>query len=214
MTLIERTVTAFLDELSAKSPAPGGGSVAALSLALGAALARMVGELSMGKKRFLELAPSVQLAFLTAHERMGQTMEKAKVWVEEDKRAFDLVMAAYQLPKGNEQEALKRKQAVREATLQAILVPRMVLSGALSALSDMTAIVPAANSNTLSDQAVAVRMMQEAGRGAIYNMLANKSALDDEALMLALSEETTRFSMQLDQAVEELMPRLEAKLNK
>lgn len=214
MTLTERTVSSFLDELASKSPAPGGGSVAALALSLGAALARMVGELSMGKKRFLELAPSVQLAFLAAHERMGQTVEKAKVWIEEDKRAFDLVMAAYLLPKTNETEHALRKQAIREATLKAIDIPRQVAEAAIKALGDMASIVPGANVNTSSDQAVALRMLTEAARGAIYNMLANKGALDDEAMAAKLLEETAAKTVEFETAGGELIARLEARLRK
>jgi formiminotetrahydrofolate cyclodeaminase len=214
MLLTERTVSSFLDELASKSPAPGGGSVAALSLALGAALARMVGELSMGKKRFLELAPSVQLGFLSAHEHMGQTLEKAKVWIDEDTRAFDFVMSAYQLPKTNETENAFRKQAIREATLVAIAVPRQVAQASIQALGDMAAIVPGANANTVSDQAVAVRMMTEAARGAIYNMLANKSALDDETMASALLEETKTLTATFESAGEALLERLENRLRK
>lgn len=214
MTLCERSVTSFLDELASKSPAPGGGSVAALSLSLGAALARMVGELSMGKKRFMELAPSVQLGFLTAYERMSQTMEKAKTWVEEDKLAFDQVMAAFALSKASESEVAARKLAILEATRKAIFVPRQVANASLSALSDMISIVQGANPNTLSDQAVAVRMMQTAAFGAIYNMLANKASLSDDAEAKSLLEETANLEAQLHERVRDLLATLEAKLKK
>lgn len=214
MTLCERSVTSFLDELASKSPAPGGGSVAALSLSLGAALARMVGELSMGKKRLLELAPSVQLGFMTAHERMSQTLEKAKTWVEEDKLAFDQVMAAFLLPKASESDIATRKKAILEATRSAIFVPRQVANAALSALLDMASIVQGANPNTLSDQAVAVRMMQTAAFGAIYNMLANKASLSDDAEAKSLLEETANLEAQLHERVRDLLATLEAKLKK
>jgi formiminotetrahydrofolate cyclodeaminase len=214
MTLCERSVTSFLDELASKSPAPGGGSVAALSLSLGAALARMVGELSMGKKRFLELAPSVQLAFMAAHERMSQTLEKAKTWIEDDKLAFDQVMAAFALPKTTETDIASRKLAIRDATHKAIFVPRQVANACLAALLDMASIIQGANSNTLSDQAVAVRMMQTSAQSAIDNMLANKASLGDEAEAQLLLQETHHLKELLEERSLDLLSRLEAKLKK
>jgi glutamate formiminotransferase / formiminotetrahydrofolate cyclodeaminase len=163
----------FVDELSTDSPAPGGGSVAALCAAQSAALVAMVANLTVGKKgheaveaRVKEMAESGQDlkdAFLDAIDR--------------DTDAFTLVMNGFGLPRKTDQEKQVRDLAIAAATRGATLVPLGVLERipALLALADEIATI--GNQNSLSDAGVAVLTGLAAAEGAYYNVMINLSAL-------------------------------------
>ena len=122
--LTQRTVAQFLDELSSNSPAPGGGSVAALAGAAGAALTSMVCNLTIGKKKYAEVQEEMA-ATLRQSEELRSALTQL---IDKDTEAFNKVMAAFGLPKGNEQEQAARSAAIQDATKAATLVPLGVMS--------------------------------------------------------------------------------------
>jgi glutamate formiminotransferase/formiminotetrahydrofolate cyclodeaminase len=167
------TNRAFVDELSTDSPAPGGGSVAALSAAQGAALAAMVANLTVGKKRYEDV-----------WERMKDLAEESQALkdfflgaIDDDTAAFNAVMAAFGLPKGTPAEAAARDAAVAAATLQATLVPLSVLEKVPAALLLAAEVAEHGNANSLSDAGVAALTLMAGAEGAYYNVLINLAAL-------------------------------------
>jgi formiminotetrahydrofolate cyclodeaminase len=93
--LTEQTISQFLNELASSSPAPGGGSVAALAGAAGAALASMVCNLTLGKKKYAEVQAEVS-AVLQETEKLRRELT---LLIDKDTEAFNTVMAAFSLPK-------------------------------------------------------------------------------------------------------------------
>ncbi|PKP72680.1 MAG: hypothetical protein CVT84_17490 [Alphaproteobacteria bacterium HGW-Alphaproteobacteria-6] len=100
-------VACFIENVAAKSPAPGGGSVAALSGALGAGLGAMVCRLTIGKKKYKDVEDELR----AAEEKLAPLVEKLRDLVDEDTFAFNRVMAAFDLPQGTDGEKAARQAA-------------------------------------------------------------------------------------------------------
>src|SRR5512138_1221638 len=105
------TLKSFLDELASASPAPGGGSVAALAGALGAALTSMVSNLTIGKKKYATVEGEMKDVLARAEGLREQFTEL----VEKDTAAFNKVMESFALPKESEAQRALRSAAIREA---------------------------------------------------------------------------------------------------
>ena len=172
--LVERTVAGFVDELSRDSAAPGGGSVAALCGALGAGLATMVANLTVGKPEY-EAVEGEMIAIAEKGQALKDLLVRA---VDDDTFAFNEVMAAFGMPKGAAREA-----AVAAANKKATLVPLSVLE-AIPAVVDLAEAAGArGNRNSLSDAGVAVLAARTAATGAYYNVLINAAQIGDAAFV-------------------------------
>lgn len=179
MKLIEHRLSDFVREVASPSPAPGGGSVAAAAAAMGAGLVRMMGHLTVGKKKFLALGPDVQDAFRTVTEKMDGIQACLLDLVDEDTLAFNRIMEAYALPKTTEEEIAVRTEAVRKATIGAIRVPLETASLALDVLVHLDIVLEHGNRNCLSDLAVGALMLYAGLEGALLNVETNLSSIDD-----------------------------------
>lgn len=178
MKLIDYTLHDFIQAVDAQTAIPGGGSVAALSGALGAGLVGMVGKLTVQKKKFLALDAEIQTLF----KKRLETIEKIKVelenCVDKDTEAYQLVMNAYQLPKNTPEEVALRNDAIIAGTKEAIKVPFEVARICLEALSYLETIALYGNNSAASDLGVAAMMLESALNGAILNVRTNLSGLD------------------------------------
>ncbi|MBI3586479.1 MAG: cyclodeaminase/cyclohydrolase family protein [Ignavibacteriales bacterium] len=177
--LITKPVNEFLDELASNSPAPGGGSVAALSGAIGAALISMVGRLTIGKKKYADVQATMEDVVKKSEELRG----KFSKLLDEDTAAFNEVMAALSLPKSSEEEQRKRSATIQEATKKATLVPLNVMQLCEQALHLAKTTAEKGNKNSVSDAGVAVLMLQSACAGAALNVRINLGSLEDQAFV-------------------------------
>ena len=164
-----RTLRGFVDELSTDSPAPGGGSVAALCGSLSAALSAMVANLTVGRKG--------QERVWDAMSELAARAQDHKDWflraVDRDTEAFNAVMAAMRLRAGTDEEKAEKDRALTEANRGAARVPLEVLerTGALVELAQ--AVAADGNPNSLSDAGVAGLTALACAEGARYNVLIN-----------------------------------------
>jgi len=180
MKLIEMEVKKFIDEVDSKSPAPGGGSVAALSSALGVSLIRMVGHLTVDKKKFLALPADVQFEFKDTYNSLIVVKNQLLSLIDEDTQAFNMIMNAFQMPKITEEEITTRNKKIQVATLGAIMVPVKVASISLSAMKTLEFILKYGNKQTISDLGVAALSLASGIEGACLNILINLPGLDDQ----------------------------------
>jgi glutamate formiminotransferase/formiminotetrahydrofolate cyclodeaminase len=197
----EAPLESFLELVAAPTPAPGGGSVSALAGALAAALAGMVCGLTLNKE-----------GKDTATEELQQSLQEADrlrrelaALVEEDARAYGLVMEAYNTPKGSPQEKKERSAAIQQALEQAARVPLRVMEGAVEALELLPALLESGLPSAVSDLAVASYMAQAAQRGAAANVRTNLSSLKDKTLVKELEGQL----LSLEARAEELTSALE-----
>lgn len=208
MSLVDLKITEFLDELASNSPAPGGGSVAALSGSNGASLVLMVGALTMKKKKFKELPMETQ----NEYKEILRAFEVAKFsftkLIDEDTNAFNEVMNAYKLPKETEEEIQQRNMSIELATIGCIKTPMQVASLATSCLGDMEFIIKYSNRNTTSDQGVAVLAFYSAIMGAIMNVKINLPGLSQKDLIKqykdVIMDISRKVNNQKDKLLEEI----------
>lgn len=169
------TVKAFLNELSSESPAPGGGSVAALCGALSASLSSMVANLSFDKKGLEAIKPAMEETAIAAQDLKKKLLHL----IDEDMQAFNSILEARRMPKANEQEKEKRDEAIMAANFRATISPLSVLKCTPQLLKLASLMVEKGNQNSLSDAGVAALTALAAAEGAYFNVLINLGCLGE-----------------------------------
>ena len=175
--LVDMSVAAFANETASESPAPGGGSISATMGALGISLATMVANLSAHKRGWDD-----RWEEFSNWAEKGMALQKELIrLVDEDTNAFNRIMAAFDLPKGSDQEKQTRKQAIQDATKFAIEIPFKVMETTFSTLEVIKAMAETGNPNSVSDAGVGALCARSAVMGAYLNVKINASGLDDRA---------------------------------
>jgi formiminotetrahydrofolate cyclodeaminase len=206
--LVDKTVSQFLDELASSSPAPGGGSVAALAGAVGAALASMVCNLTIGKKKYAEVQDEMK-AVLVQTELLREELTHH---IDKDTEAFNSLMAAYCLPKGTEQEQSARSAAIQAATKAATLIPLRVMRTCEKALLHARTVAQKGNKNSVSDAGVAALMLQAGCAGAALNVRINLGGLNDTTFVQKIAEESASLSQNVERLTREVLAEVEKSL--
>jgi glutamate formiminotransferase/formiminotetrahydrofolate cyclodeaminase len=183
--LINITLAAFAGETASESPAPGGGSVAAYTGALGVSLATMVANISSHKagwdNRWKEFSDWAE---------KGMALQKELLLlVDEDTVAFNQIMEAYGLPKETETEKAARKEVIQEATHGAIEIPFRVMKKSLESFEIIKAMVQEGNPNSVTDAGVGALCACTAVKGAFLNVKINASGLEDKEYVKKVLEE-------------------------
>lgn len=205
-TLVSMPVTRFVEVLASEAPAPGGGSVAALCGALGAALTAMVGALTHGKKGYEAHYAGMEEIGAAAHALRAEFLRD----VDRDTAVFNKVMVSFRLPKKSEAEKLQRQAAIEEATRGATLVPLEVLRRCLPAVRLALRAVEHGNKNSISDAGVAALAGQTAAEGAYFNVCINLASLSDAAFKASVRAEAEMLRNQVRQEVESAVRLVEA----
>lgn len=174
--LVSMSLTAFADETASESPAPGGGSIAAYVGSLGVSLATMVANLSSHKKgwddRWKEFSDWAQ--------RGQRIKDELLRLVDADTAAFNTIMMAFSLPKGNDAEKAARSKAIQEATRFAIEVPFKVMQLSYDSLEIIKAMAEHGNPNSVSDAGVGALCARSAVMGAFMNVRINAAGYTDK----------------------------------
>jgi glutamate formiminotransferase/formiminotetrahydrofolate cyclodeaminase len=175
--LADMSLSGFVDETSTSSPAPGGGSVAALCGALASALCCMVGQLTVSKKGYESVSENMKKLCEEAQEHKDYLLRA----VDDDTAAFNRIMAALRMPKKTTEQKAERKKAIEAATRQAIDVPLRVLRRVHQAMPLVEQTARQGNQNSLSDSGVAASCSRAAAEGAWYNVSINLAGIEDRA---------------------------------
>ncbi len=183
--LMDMTVKGFLEELASDSPAPGGGSGAALAGSLAAALVSMVARLTGAGAENAEMKQVLREA--TA------LLENLNNNVDQDTAAFNRVMQAYRMPKQTEPERQKRTAAIQEALKGAANHPMLVAGECLQVLRLCHKVVASGNPNALSDAGVASLMAYSGITGAMFNVAINLGGIKDPGFVMKAESERNRI---------------------
>ncbi len=173
--LVAQTVRRFVDEVSTESPAPGGGSVAALAGSLAAALAAMVANLTVGKKGYEPAWPGLG----EVAERAQSVKDRLLAAVDADTAAFNKVMEAMRMPKGTPAQQQERKGALEAASQGAATVPLDVARWCAEAAGLARDAAATGNRNSASDAGVAAVLARSGAEGAALNVLINLASIED-----------------------------------
>ncbi len=177
--LAKMTIVNFANETARDCPAPGGGSVAAYVGALGVSLGTMVANLSAHKPGWDD-----------RWEEFSNWAEKGQViksellkLVDEDTNAFNNILAAFGMPKSNEDEKKVRSEAIQAATKNAIEVPFKVMEVTLASMQVIKAMVETGNPNSITDAGVGALCARSAVMGAYMNVCINTKGIKDTSFV-------------------------------
>lgn len=202
----ERSVAEFVEALAAPAPTPGGGSAAALGGALGASLLAMVAAMPKHRAGSEEDVGSLRAAGAHCRDISARLLGL----VDEDSEAYDLVVAAYRLPKATDAEQAERRARIQTALTAAVEAPLAVMQGAADAVHAGVVIAAFGHPQTASDVGVALDLLTAALRGAKRNVEINLGSMTDEAyaasVRLQVSTSTDRCDAGLSEARARLTP--------
>ena len=178
MKLAELKTAEFVDLLASDATAPGGGSAAALEGALGAALTAMVCGLTVGKKKyaeFQELAEEAQKKATDLKARFVDVMDR-------DTEAFNVVSAAFGMPKETDEEKAARSAAIQKGLEGCTKTPFEMMELAVETLELTASVLGKSNDSAASDLGVSALSLRAAIQGAWLNVLINIGSLKDQEL--------------------------------
>ena len=193
MPLVDLNLKDFLARTASKSPVPGGGSIAALSAAIAAALSEMVAHLTIGKKGYETLEEEMHDIAKDA----SQYRERLIRAIDKDSDAYNEVLIAFKMPKGTDQEQIHRKRAIQEALKKAALVPLDVARDAFRVLELAGKVVKQGNENAITDAAVAVMMARTAALSALYNVKINLASIKDTNFVKDVGNDVNRMESEI-----------------
>ena len=194
--LMDMTLRDYSDVLASSEPAPGGGSTAALSGVLGAALTMMVVNLSVGKKNYESLNEKIKAKFMEEAENVKALQKELSGLVDEDTKAFNKFMEAVKLPKDTEEQNQLRAEKMQEASLYALQVPLKTAECCFRLLENQGNIARYGNRNAVSDVGVGALLALSGLEGAILNVNINLSGISDEAVRSEAYDKCRRLSVE------------------
>ncbi len=183
--LASSKISSFLSELSSSSPAPGGGSVAALSGALAAALDSMVCQLTLGKKKYEDVQDEIS----DMSHQIKKLQRRLTELIDEDTNAFNDVMAAFKMPKATEKEKKKRSEAIQKGYKKAAEIPLETAKTAKNVLHLSIDVAKKGNKNSITDAGVAALLGYTAVHAAALNVEINLGSIKDIDFVKQMNEE-------------------------
>jgi len=199
--LTNQKITDFLEKTAAGTAVPGGGSVSALSAALGAGLAEMVANLTIAKKGYEAVEGEMQ----EIAETLRNLRQKLVTEVDNDADAYQGVLAAFKLPKHTETEKEQRAAAIQAAMKNAARVPLGVAYDALLVMDLAEKAIRNGNRNAVSDGAVGTMMARTAVLGALFNVKINLAAVKDQVFVEEMTREVTQLESRVHEREKEIL---------
>ncbi len=207
-SLLKMNLRQFCNETLSDSPAPGGGSVAALMGALGASLGGMVANLSAGKRGWDD-----KLKYFSDRAVKAQQLKDELLFlVDEDTAAFNKVMAAFALPKESAEEKAARTAAIQSANKYAAEIPLRVMETAAKSYPLLAEMAENGNPASISDVGVGLLVVRACIGGAAMNVRINLAGLKDEKFKSTLLKKLQQIGVESDSRFKEINQIVEAKL--
>jgi len=189
VNLDQLSVLEFITELSSGNPTPGGGSVAALCGALGAALSTMVANLTVDREKYAQTRKSMEEVRMTA----ATLSTRFLALMQEDSDTYQKVMAAFELPRETDGQITSRQAAIEEAMKKAAAVPLETLRASEELIRIARDAVKGGNPNAITDAAAAVQLANTTAVVASYNVQINISRIKDQAFVAKCEKEVTEI---------------------
>ena len=181
----------FINDTASSAPVPGGGSVAALTGALASALSTMVANLTIGKKKYVE----VENQMIAIKEKLTPIHMTFLDLIDKDSASFDLVMRAMKLPKETEADKIIRTNTMQEALVKAAEAPYEIAVLAGSLFDDIAFLVSCGNANAQTDALVAAMLARTSILSALYNVKINLLSITDEHYVKEMTAKVSRLEL-------------------
>lgn len=194
MKLVEQRVIDFVAATASKEPTPGGGAIAALTAATGAALAEMVANLTFGKKGYEAVQPEMEELQAKAEAIRKRMIELSQA----DADVFNIFMNALGLPKNTDEEKAARTAAIQQAYKDAAMVPFEIgeLANQIFDLAELAS--RKGNQNLITDGIIAAINARAAVKSAFLNVRINLSGIKDESFVAELTSKMYAIEKDLD----------------
>lgn len=194
MKLVEQRVIDFVAATASKEPTPGGGAIAALTAATGAALAEMVANLTFGKKGYEEIQDEMEELQTKAKAIRNRMLELSQA----DADVFNIFMKALGLPKNTNEEKAIRTAAIQQAYKDAAMVPFEIgeLANQIFDLAELAS--RKGNQNLITDGIIAAINARAAVKSAFLNVRINLSGIKDESFVAELTSKMYAIEKDLD----------------
>lgn len=194
MKLVEQRVIDFVAATASKEPTPGGGAIAALTAATGAALAEMVANLTFGKKGYEVVQTEMEALQAKAEEIRNRMLELSQA----DADVFNIFMKALGLPKNTNEEKAIRTAAIQQAYKDAAMVPFEIgeLANQIFDLAELAS--RKGNQNLITDGIIAAINARAAVKSAFLNVRINLSGIKDESFVAELTSKMYAIEKDLD----------------
>jgi glutamate formiminotransferase / formiminotetrahydrofolate cyclodeaminase len=207
-SLVKMDLRQFCNETLSDSPAPGGGSVAALMGALGVSLGGMVANLSAGKRGWDD-----KLSYFSAWAVKAQQLKDELLFlVDEDTAAFNKVMDAFALPKESTEEKAARSTAIQLANKYAAEIPLRVMETAFSSYELLAEMAEKGNPASISDVGVGLLALRACIDGAAMNVRINLAGLKDENLKTSLQKKVRTITAESESEFKKISQIVESKM--
>lgn len=194
MKLVEQRVIDFVAATASKEPTPGGGAIAALTAATGAALAEMVANLTFGKKGYEAVQTEMEALQAKAEDIRNRMLELSQA----DADVFNIFMKALGLPKNTNEEKAIRTAAIQQAYKDAAMVPFEIgeLANQIFDLAELAS--RKGNQNLITDGIIAAINARAAVKSAFLNVRINLSGIKDESFVAELTSKMYAIEKDLD----------------
>ena len=206
--LVEMKLNDFIDEVSRESPAPGGGSIAALAGALGASLSSMVSNLSANKRGSEEVDKILNKAAEECQE-IKNALVKA---IDEDTNAFNAYMNARRLPNKTGEEKKAREEAMQAGLKQAVMVPLNTAKQSFRAIEIAENVAKNGNPKSITDVGVGAQSAYTGVLGGIYNVLINLKDIKDKKFIDEMKTTCTELKDKAQKKLSDVLNFVESKL--
>jgi len=206
--LASMKINSFLSELASNSPAPGGGSVAALSGALSAALSSMVCNLTIGKEKYANVQDEIK-EVLKKSEQLRKELTKL---IDKDTEAFNDVIKAFKLPKETDKQKEVRTKAIQDGYKTATSVPLETAKTCEKILDIAKVAAEKGNQSSITDAAISAIMAKAGVEAAILNVKINLESIKDEKFVKKISSEIEKLKNNTEKKTEEIMKIVNSKI--
>lgn len=206
--LVKMKLSDFVDEVSRESPAPGGGSIAALAGALGASLSSMVSNLTANKRG----TESIDGLLNTAAEKAQKIKNNLIKAIDDDTNAFNAYMEARRMPKKTEKEKSTREKAMQNGLKEAVTVPYNTAVESAKAIEISKMVAELGNPNSVTDVGVGAQIAFTGVIGGIYNVLINLKEIKDEAFVNKMRTNCSKLKNKAEKMLKEVTEIVEEKL--
>ncbi len=179
MAMAEKNCSYFLDVLASKAPVPGGGGAAAMGGAIGMALSNMVGNLTVGKKKFADVEDEVKALL----EQGSEIIEELKNLVDRDAEVFEPLSKAYGLPKDTPEEAAHKEKVMEACSIEACSVPMEIMRKAYAGIKIHERMGRIGTKLAISDVGCGVVFLKAALISGQLNVLINLGAIKNTAFI-------------------------------
>lgn len=207
--MIEKQILGeWVDVLASKAPVPGGGGASALGGALAAALGQMVANLTVGKKRYVDVEEEMQQSLFALNIIQMELMALA----DKDAEVFAPLAEAYGMPADTEEQKMEKERIMEERLLAASLVPLKIMEKASTVLDIVELLEQKGSRMAVSDAGVAAQFARAALTGAVMNVFINTKSMKNREKAGELNERASRLLEEGMKQADQIYDRVRKKL--